>query len=88
MRSGNASVTRSRSRFEAPDYTGGGGVVTTTLPDGSTGAIRRWLYRDPAVPALAMMDQGGYRRTGREIALTTPLDEATVVASATSRPRR
>jgi fumarate hydratase class I len=46
--------------------------------DPVTGDIRRWLYRDPAVPALAMMDQGGYRRTGREIALTTPLDEATV----------
>jgi fumarate hydratase class I len=46
--------------------------------DPSTGAIRRWLYRDPAVPALAMMDQAGYRRTGREIALNTPLDEATV----------
>jgi fumarate hydratase class I len=25
-----------------------------------------------------MMDQGGYRRTGREVAMTTPLDEATV----------
>jgi fumarate hydratase class I len=48
--------------------------------DPVTGEIRRWLYRDPAVPALAMMDQGGYRRTGREIALTTPLDEATVRA--------
>ena len=32
--------------------------------DGATGGIRRWLYRDPAVPALAMMDQGGYRRYG------------------------
>jgi fumarate hydratase class I len=46
--------------------------------DPTTGAIRRWLYRDPAVPALAMMDQAGYRRTGREVALTTPLDESTV----------
>lgn len=46
--------------------------------DPASGEIRRWLYRDPAVPALAMMDQAGYRRTGREIALTTPLDEATV----------
>ncbi|MGD9906565.1 MAG: FumA C-terminus/TtdB family hydratase beta subunit [Vicinamibacterales bacterium] len=46
--------------------------------DPATGAIRRWLYRDPAVPALAMMDQQGFRRTGREIALTTPLDEATI----------
>jgi fumarate hydratase class I len=48
--------------------------------DPESGAIRRWLYRDPAVPALAMMDQAGYRRTGREIALTTPLDEASVRA--------
>jgi len=46
--------------------------------DPATGEIRRWLYRDPAVPALAMLDQQGYRRTGREIALTTPLDEATI----------
>ena len=27
-----------------------------------------------------MMDQAGFRRTGREVALTTPLDEATVRA--------
>ena len=46
--------------------------------DATTGEITRWLYRDPAVPALAMMDQGGFRRTGREIALHAPLDEATV----------
>jgi fumarate hydratase class I len=46
--------------------------------DPTTGEIRRWLYRDPAVPALAMMDQQGFRRTGREVALTTPLDEATI----------
>ncbi len=48
--------------------------------DPASGEIRRWLYRDPAVPALAMMDQAGYRRTGREIALTTPLDETTIRA--------
>jgi fumarate hydratase class I len=46
--------------------------------DPATGEIRRWLYRDPAVPALALMDQAGFRRTGREVALSTPLDEATV----------
>jgi fumarate hydratase class I len=44
----------------------------------TTGAIERWLYRDPAVPTIPMMDQAGFRRTGREIALTTPLDEETV----------
>ena len=43
-----------------------------------TGAIDKWLYRDPAVATIPMMDQAGFRRTGREVALTTPLDEATV----------
>jgi fumarate hydratase class I len=46
--------------------------------DGSTGAIKSWLYRDPAVPTIPMMDQAGFQRTGREIELTTPLDEKTV----------
>jgi fumarate hydratase, class I len=46
--------------------------------DRRTGAIAEWLYRDPAVATVPMMDQAGFRRTGREVALTTPLDEATV----------
>jgi fumarate hydratase class I len=46
--------------------------------DARTGAIEKWLYRDPAVATIPMMDQAGFRRTGREVALTTPLDEATV----------
>ena len=46
--------------------------------DAERGAITQWLYRDPAVPTVPMMDQAGFRRTGREVALTTPLDEATV----------
>jgi fumarate hydratase, class I len=46
--------------------------------DGTTGAIKHWLYRDPANPALPMIDQAGFTRTGREVALTTPLDEATM----------
>ena len=46
--------------------------------DARTGAIRRWLYRDPSSPVIPMSDQAGFQRTGREIALTTPLDEATV----------
>jgi fumarate hydratase, class I len=46
--------------------------------DGTTGAITHWLYRDPANPALPMIDQAGFTRTGREVALTTPLDEATM----------
>ena len=46
--------------------------------DAKTGAIEKWLYRDPAVATIPMMDQAGFRRTGREVALTTPLDEATI----------
>jgi fumarate hydratase, class I len=46
--------------------------------DGSTGAIKQWLYRDPSVPTIPMMDQAGFRRTGREIALRAPIDEATI----------
>jgi fumarate hydratase class I len=43
--------------------------------DARTGAIRRWLYRDPASPVIAMADQAGFQRTGREVALHTPLSE-------------
>src|SRR5687768_2475326 len=46
--------------------------------DGTQGSITEWLYRNPAVATLPMMDQAGFRRTGREVALTTPLDEKTV----------
>jgi fumarate hydratase class I len=46
--------------------------------DPNTGAITKWLYRDPSVATLPMMDQAGFRRTGREVVVTTPLDEATV----------
>ena len=46
--------------------------------DGSTGAITQWLYRDPSVPTIPMMDQAGFKRTGREIALRAPIDEATI----------
>ncbi|MBI4484850.1 MAG: fumarate hydratase, partial [Acidobacteria bacterium] len=44
----------------------------------STGAIERWLYRDPAHPIMPMLDQTGFTRTGREIALQAPLSEAQV----------
>jgi fumarate hydratase, class I len=43
--------------------------------DARSGAIKRWLYRDPSSPAIAMADQAGYRRTGREVVLRTPLTE-------------
>jgi fumarate hydratase class I len=46
--------------------------------DPETGAIRQWLYRDPAVPIVPMIDQSGFQRTGREIRLDAPLTEAQV----------
>jgi fumarate hydratase class I len=48
--------------------------------DGSTGAITGWLYRDPAVAVIPMIDQAGFARTGREVTLDAPLDEQTVRA--------
>ncbi len=47
------------------------GVVLDT----KTGAIARWLYRDPAHPALPMIDQAGFTRTGREVVLAAPITE-------------
>ena len=46
--------------------------------DARSGAITRWLYRDPSIATVPMMDQAGFRRTGREVALTAPLDEKTI----------
>ena len=46
--------------------------------DGGTGAVRSWLYRDPSVATIPMIDQAGFQRTGREIVLEAPLDEAIV----------
>jgi len=46
--------------------------------DSKTGAIRQWLYRDETKPLIAMADQAGFQRTGREIALQAPLTEAQV----------
>jgi len=43
--------------------------------DARTGAITRWLYRDPATPVAAMADQAGFQRTGREVALQSPLSD-------------
>src|SRR5688500_2659023 len=48
--------------------------------DGGTGAITQWLYRDPSTPVAAMADQAGFQRTGREVALRTPLTEEQVRA--------
>ncbi|PYR63505.1 MAG: fumarate hydratase [Acidobacteria bacterium] len=46
----------------------------------STGAIERWLYRDPSHPIIPMLDQAGFMRTGREINLQAPLGDADVRA--------
>jgi fumarate hydratase class I len=47
--------------------------------DASTGAIRSWLYRDPAVAAQTMLTPeavtAGFPRTGREIALQAPITD-------------
>jgi fumarate hydratase class I len=46
--------------------------------DARDGSIRQWLYRDPSTPVLPMIDQAGFARTGREVALDAPLDQAAV----------
>jgi fumarate hydratase class I len=43
--------------------------------DARSGEIKQWLYRDPAKPSMLMADQEGFRRTGREVVLRTPLSE-------------
>jgi fumarate hydratase class I len=39
----------------------------------ATGAVERWLYRDPAHSIIPMLDQAGFTRTGREVTLKAPL---------------
>jgi fumarate hydratase class I len=48
------------------------------LLDARTGAINRWLYRDPSHPIIPMLDQSGFTRTGREVSVTAPLTEEVV----------
>src|SRR4029077_9757256 len=48
--------------------------------DATSGAITRWLYRDPSHPIIPMLDQAGFVRTGKEVALRSPLSEADVRA--------
>src|SRR5438105_3321504 len=43
-----------------------------------SGAIEKWLYRDPAHPIIPMLDQSGFTRTGREVTLKAPLTEEAV----------
>jgi fumarate hydratase, class I len=46
--------------------------------DVSTGAIRRWLYRDPHQEVARMARVEGFPLTGREVVLTAPLTEEAV----------
>jgi fumarate hydratase class I len=46
--------------------------------DARTGAIRKWLYRDPAEPVKRMARTEGFPLTGREVVLTPPLTEGAV----------
>jgi len=48
------------------------------LIDGSNGAIKQWLYRDPERPVEKMAKDSGFALTGREVILTTPVTEAQV----------
>jgi fumarate hydratase class I len=46
--------------------------------DASSGSITGWLYRDPSHPIIPMLDQAGFTRTGREIAIQAPISEETI----------
>src|SRR6266851_4118121 len=48
--------------------------------DSTSGAITKWLYRDPERPIDRMARGEGFPLTGREIILTPPLSEGTVRA--------
>jgi fumarate hydratase class I len=48
--------------------------------DAASGAITKWLYRDPERPIERMARGEGFPLTGREVILTPPLSEAAVRA--------
>ena len=48
--------------------------------DAASGAITKWLYRDPDRPVERMARGAGFPLTGREVILTPPLTEETVRA--------
>jgi fumarate hydratase class I len=48
--------------------------------DAATGAITKWLYRDPSRPVERMARGAGFKLTGREVVLTPPLTDAQVRA--------
>jgi fumarate hydratase class I len=48
--------------------------------DAQSGAITKWLYRDPDTPVAKMARLEGFPLTGREVILTPPITEAQVRA--------
>ena len=48
------------------------------LLDTASGAIKQWLYRDPARPVERLAKESGFPLTGREIILEPPLTEEKV----------
>ncbi|HET6170837.1 MAG TPA: FumA C-terminus/TtdB family hydratase beta subunit [Terracidiphilus sp.] len=46
--------------------------------DVGTGAITKWLYRDPATSVKRMAEQEGFPLTGNEVVLTAPVNEETI----------
>jgi fumarate hydratase class I len=50
------------------------------LLDADSGAIKQWLYRDPKRPVERLVAGAGFRVSGREIRLETPLSEEKVRA--------
>ena len=46
--------------------------------DAASGAITKWLYRDPSRPVERMTQGEGFPLTGREVVLSAPLSEETV----------
>ncbi|MBI4164603.1 MAG: fumarate hydratase, partial [Acidobacteria bacterium] len=50
------------------------------LLDANSGAIKKWLYRDPDRPIEKLVSGAGFQVSGREIRLETPLTEEKVLA--------
>jgi len=50
------------------------------LLDGNSGAIKKWLYRDPERPVEKLVSGAGFQVSGREVRLEPPLSEEKVRA--------
>lgn len=50
------------------------------MVNASTGEITSWQYRDPDIAPITMVDDeaGGFVKTGREVVLRAPIDDATI----------